>query len=109
MAVAGADHQLFALHGGAVTHAHDFQLAHEALAHPFHHVGDEGAAEAVALPGATVGAGGADHQGSLLLGNGDAVGEGAAEFALGALPGDRQPIEADVDLVGNGDRSLADA
>ena len=108
VAVAGADHELAPLDLGAVAHPDDLELAGEALAHPFHHVGDEGAAEAVALAGAAMAAGGAHHDAAVLLADADALGEDAAEFSLGPLHGDGQAIEADRDLVGNGNRGFTD-
>ena len=109
MAVAGADHELFALHLGPVTHAHDLELAGEPLAHPLDHVGHQGSAQAVPLPGTAGFAGGRNQKLVAILADTDPLGQGAAELTLGPLDGDSETGEVHRDLVGNGDGGFTNA
>ena len=106
MAVTSAQYQFLALNIGAIAHANDLQLEGVALAHTLHHVGHQGAAEAMALPGAAVAAGRRHQLGVAFLADRHTLRQGAAEFALGTFNGDVQPVQADADLIGHLNRGF---
>jgi hypothetical protein len=68
----------------------------------------QGAAEAMALAGASALIGRSHHEGVAVLADGDPIGKGATQFSLGTLDGDGQAVEADAHLVGNADGGFTD-
>jgi len=109
MAVTGADHEGLAFDLGTGAHADDLQVLAEAVADTFHHVGDEGAAEAVALTGDALVARGGDQDAVVVLADADAFREGALKLAFGSLHLDGEAVEGDGHLVRERNRIFADA
>ena len=109
MAVAGADHKGLAFDLGPGTHAHDFKALAVAVVDALDHVGDEGAAKAVAFARETFGGGWSHHDGVLFLADADAVRKGAFQFSLRSLDLHGETVEGDGHLVGDGNGIFADA
>ena len=88
--------------------ADQLELLGEALGHAHHHVGDEGAGQAVEALGLT-GVIRALHEDLVALAlDGEDGLEGARELALGALHRDRLAVDGDIHAIGNGNGHLAD-
>jgi len=94
---------------GAVTDAHDFELLGEALGDADNHVLDERArqtVEAARLPRVV---GTLDHEGVVVLADGDSTVQCAGESALRALHRNGGAADVDVDPGRDDDGSLTDA
>ena len=109
MAVASTHHESFAFDLGTGAHTNDLQGFAVAVADTLDHVGDEGAAQAVALTGDALGARGGDHDGVVVLADADAFRKGALQFAFGSFHLDGETVEGNRDLFGDGNRVFADS
>jgi hypothetical protein len=105
--VAQREHHLLALDLRAVADADDVEVLAEALGDTDDHVVDERPRQPVERAVLALVVGALDHEPAVLLAEGDGLGDGALEGALGTLDRDAVAVDLDLDAARHRDRGAS--